>query len=52
MGMHLGSLMGEVEAAALYEYPGEKTIINTKVAINIHSPLPTGIHVGNPTDGI
>jgi hypothetical protein len=51
MGMHLGSLMGEVEAADLYEYPGKKTIIKIKVAISIHKPLPTGIHVGNPTDG-
>jgi hypothetical protein len=51
MGMHLGSLMGEVEAAEMYEYPGKKTIIKIKVAINVHKPLPTGIHVGNPTDG-
>jgi hypothetical protein len=51
MGMHLGSLMGEVEAAELYEYPGKKTIIKIKVAISVHKPLPTSIHVGNPTDG-
>jgi hypothetical protein len=51
MGMHLGSLMGDVEAAELYEYPGKKTIIKIKVAINVHKPIPTGIHVGNPIDG-
>jgi hypothetical protein len=26
-------------------------IIKVKVAINVHQPIPSGIHVGNPTDG-
>jgi hypothetical protein len=51
MGQHLGSLMGEVEASEIYEYPGKKMIIKVKVAINVHQPIPSGIHVGNPTDG-
>ncbi|PNX86755.1 hypothetical protein L195_g042837 [Trifolium pratense] len=51
MGNHLGSLMGEVEASEIYEYPRKQTIIKIKVAINIHKPILSGIHVGNPTDG-
>jgi hypothetical protein len=51
MGTHLGSLMGDVEASEFYEYPGKKVIIKIKVAINIHLPIPSGIHVGNPNDG-
>jgi hypothetical protein len=43
--------MGEVEAFEIYEYPGKKMIIKVKVAINVHQPIPSGIHVGNPTDG-
>jgi hypothetical protein len=51
MGAHLGSLMGDVEASEIYEYPGKKIIVKIKVAINVHQPIPTGIHVGNLTDG-
>ncbi|PNX79396.1 cysteine desulfurase mitochondrial-like [Trifolium pratense] len=51
MGNHLGSLMGEVEASEIYEYPKKQTIVKIKVAINIHKPISAGIHVGNPTDG-
>jgi hypothetical protein len=36
MGHHLGSLMGEVEASEIYEYPGKKMIIKVKVAINVN----------------
>jgi hypothetical protein len=43
--------MGDVEASEFYEYLGKKVIIKIKVAINVHLPIPTGIHVGNPTDG-
>jgi hypothetical protein len=51
MGVSIGSLMGEVEAAEYYEYPGKKVIIRIKVAIDVHKPITSGIHVGNPTDG-
>jgi hypothetical protein len=51
MGRHLGSLMGEVENSEVYEYPEKKIIIKIKVAINVHKPIQSGIHVGNPTDG-
>jgi hypothetical protein len=51
MGQHLGSLLGEVEAFEIYEYPGKKMIVKIKVAINVHQPISAGIHVGNPTDG-
>jgi hypothetical protein len=51
MGESIGALMGNVEAAEFYEYPGKKVIIKIKVAINVHNPITSGIHVGNPTDG-
>jgi hypothetical protein len=51
MGESIGALMGKVEAAEYYEYPGKKVIIKIKVAINIHNPILSGIHVGNPIDG-
>jgi hypothetical protein len=50
MGESIGALMGQVEAAEYYEYPGKKVIIKIKVAINIHNPILSGIHVGNPID--
>jgi hypothetical protein len=43
--------MGKVEASEFYEYPGKKVIVKIKVAINIHNPITSGIHVGNPNDG-
>jgi hypothetical protein len=51
MGESIGALMGKVEASEFYEYPGKKVIIKIKVAVNIHKPILSGIHVGNPTDG-
>ncbi|MCH89276.1 zinc CCHC-type-like protein, partial [Trifolium medium] len=51
MGESIGALMGTVEASEFYEYPGKKVIIKIKVAIDIHNPITSGIHVGNPTDG-
>jgi hypothetical protein len=51
MGESLGALMGKVETSEFYEYPGKKIIIKIKVAINIHNPIMSGIHVGNPIDG-
>lgn len=51
MGESLGALLGRVEAVEFYEYPGKNRILKIKVAINIHNPIQTGIHVGNPTDG-
>jgi hypothetical protein len=51
MGSSLGAIMGKVEAAEFYEYPGKKIIIKVKVHINVHKPLTSGIHIGNPNDG-
>ncbi|MCH94497.1 DUF4283 domain protein, partial [Trifolium medium] len=48
MGESLGALMGKVEASEFYEYPGKNVTIKIKVAINIHNPITSGIHVGNP----
>ncbi|MCH83803.1 hypothetical protein A2U01_0004629 [Trifolium medium] len=51
MGESIGALMGKVEASEFYEFPGKQVIIKIKVAINIHNPILSGIHIGNPTDG-
>jgi hypothetical protein len=51
MGESIGALLGRVEAVEFYEYPGKNRIIKIKVAINIHNPIQTSIHVGNPIDG-
>jgi len=51
MGESLGALLGNVEAVKFHEYPGKHRILKIKVAINVHYPIQTGIHVGNPTDG-
>jgi hypothetical protein len=51
MGESLGSMMGTVETAELYEYPGKKVIVKVKVAINVYQPIQTGIIIGNHKDG-
>jgi hypothetical protein len=51
MGENIGALLGKVEESEFYEYPGKKVIIKIKVAINVHNPITSGIHVGNLTDG-
>jgi hypothetical protein len=51
MGRQLGALMGDVEESEFYEYPGKQMIIKIKVAINVHKPITSGIHLSNPTDG-
>jgi hypothetical protein len=51
MGENIGALLGKVEASEFYEYPGKKIIVKIRVALNIHNPITSGIHVGNPTDG-
>lgn len=47
----MGALLGTIEASELYEYPGRNIIIKIKVAINVHNPISSGIHVGNLIDG-
>jgi hypothetical protein len=51
MGLSIGNLLGKVELADLYEYPGKKVIVKIKVAIDVHQPLQTGILIGNHKDG-
>jgi hypothetical protein len=51
MGESLGTIMGTVETAELYEYPGKKLIVKVKVAINVYQPIQTGILIGNHRDG-
>lgn len=51
MGESLGALMGKVDVAELYEYPGKNIIVKIKVTIDIKNSLTIGIHIENPTDG-
>jgi hypothetical protein len=51
MGESLGNLLGLVETAELYEYPGKKMIVKVKVAINVYKPIQAGILIGNHRDG-
>jgi hypothetical protein len=52
MGRHLGSQLGKVEDAAIYDYPQKARIVKVKVCINIEEPIRPGIFIGNPKDGI
>jgi hypothetical protein len=51
LGINIGELLGNVEVADLYEYPGKKVIVKIKVFINVHQPISTGILIGNQRDG-
>jgi hypothetical protein len=51
MGESIGNLLGNVETAEFYEYPGKKMIIKVKVAVNVHQPIHIGILIGNHRDG-
>ncbi|KAK2451970.1 zinc knuckle (CCHC-type) family protein [Trifolium repens] len=52
MGRHLGSQLGKVEDAAIYDYPQKARIVKVKVCINIEEPIRPGMFIGNPKDGI
>ncbi|MCH92169.1 DUF4283 domain protein, partial [Trifolium medium] len=52
MGKHLGSQLGKVEDAALYDYPQQARIVKIKVLLNIEEPIRPGMFIGNPKDGI
>jgi hypothetical protein len=52
MGKHLGSQLGKVEDAAIYDYPQKARIIKIKVCINITEPIKPGMFIGNTNDGI
>ncbi|MCH91034.1 hypothetical protein A2U01_0011958, partial [Trifolium medium] len=52
LGQHLGSQIGQVEEAALYDYPEKACIVKVKVQINIADPIRAGIFIGNAKDGI
>jgi hypothetical protein len=51
MGESIGQLLGNVEAAEFYEYPGKKMIIKVKIGMNVYQPIQTGILIGNHKDG-
>jgi hypothetical protein len=52
MGKHLGSQLGKVEDAALYDYPQQARIVKIKVNLNVEEPIRPGLFIGNTTDGI
>ncbi|MCI21749.1 zinc CCHC-type-like protein, partial [Trifolium medium] len=52
MGNLLGSQLGKVEEAALYDYPDKARIVKIKVQVNIEEPIRPGIFIGNSKDGI
>ncbi|KAK2406057.1 hypothetical protein QL285_041841 [Trifolium repens] len=52
MGKHLGSQLGMVEDAALYDFPDKARIIKIKVQIDTNQPIRPGIFIGNTKDGI
>jgi hypothetical protein len=52
MGRHLGSQLGKVEDAAIYDYPQKARIVKIKVCINIEEPIRPGMFIGNTKDGI
>jgi hypothetical protein len=52
MGRHLGSQLGKVEEAAIYDYPQKARIVKVKVCINIEDPISPCMFIGNTKDGI
>jgi hypothetical protein len=52
MGQHLGTQLGKVEEAALYDYPQKARIVKIKVNINVEDPIRPGMFIGNTKDGI
>jgi hypothetical protein len=52
MGKHIGSQIGLVEDAALYDFPDEARIIKIKVQINSTQPIRPGMFIGNSKDEI
>jgi hypothetical protein len=52
MGKHLGTQLGRVEDAALYDYPQKARIVKIKVSLNVEEPIRPGLFIGNTTDGI
>jgi hypothetical protein len=52
MGKHLGAQLGQVEEAAIYDFPDKARIIKIKVHIDTTQPILPGIFIGNAKDGI
>jgi hypothetical protein len=52
MGKHLGSQLGVVEEAAIYDFPDKARIVKIKVQLDITDPIKPGIFIGNTKDGI
>jgi hypothetical protein len=52
MGKHLGSQLGMVEDAALYDFPDKARIVKIRVEIDTNQPIRPRIFIGNTKDGI
>jgi hypothetical protein len=52
MGKHIGSQLGKMEEAAIYDYPQKARIVKIRVCINIEEPIRSGMFIGNTKDGI
>jgi hypothetical protein len=52
MGKHIGSQLGKVEDAALYDYPQKGRIVKIKTCLNVSEPIRAGMFIGNTRDGI
>jgi hypothetical protein len=52
MGKHIGSQLGKVEDAAIYDYPQKARIVKIRVCINSAEPIRAGMYIGNTRDGI
>lgn len=52
MGMQLGSQIGKVEEAAIYDYPDNAKIIKIKVQFDLAKPIRACMYIGNDKDGI
>jgi hypothetical protein len=52
MGKYIGSQLGKVEDAAIYDYPQKSRIVKIRVCINSAEPIKAGMYIGNTRDGI
>jgi hypothetical protein len=52
MGKALGSQLGEILDAAVYELPDKAKFVKIKVWFNVNNPIRAGMYIGNDVDGV
>ena len=52
MGTQFGAKLGQVEEAAIYDYPNNAKIIKIKVQFDLATPIKAGMYIDNEDDGI